>query len=185
MSEKRIVKKEEKVIRLLDYLKRYTDERNPASIPQIERHFASIGHPNFFGNKNTRKEIIKELVRAINTDIDGNLLPYEEWRIVYQDFTKENIYGTKLKSHHIVNIYYRQDFDADEIDMLSRCVKNDDCLQDEIKERLLHKIKECLTNENYGKKPKTPAERTAEIRKEKLFNRLLDIAIERKAGMWE
>lgn len=42
-----------------------------------------------------------------------------------------------------------------------------------------------LTNENYGKKPMTPAERTAEIWKEKRFNKQLEIAIERKFGKWE
>ena len=121
--EKRIIRKEEKIVRLLDYLKRYTDKHNPASIPQIERYFASMGYPHFFGNKNTRKDMIKELVRALNTDINGNLLPYEKWRVVYDDFEKENKLGITLQSHHIVNIYYNQEFSVFDVNILLDSLK--------------------------------------------------------------
>lgn len=180
----RKVKKEEKIVRLLEYLKKHTDENNPASIPQIERYFASMGYPNFLGNKNTRKDMIKELVRAINTDIDGNLLPFEKWRVVYDDFKKENIQGISLEAHHIVNIYYRQDFDSYEIDLLLRSINKNTELSDEEKEMLVNKVQANLKNMNYGKPPMTPAERTKEIWKEKRLKKELENAIERKMNIW-
>lgn len=185
MSKEGKVKKEEKIVRLLEYLKKYTDEDNPASIPQIERYFAAQGHPNFFGNKNTRKDMIKELVRAINTDIEGNLLPYEKWRVVYDDFKKENIQGILLESHHIVNIYYRQDFDSYEIDLILRSINNNAELKADVKELLVNRVNENLKNMNYGKKPMTPAERMKENWREKRINKELERNIERKRSRWE
>ena len=115
-ENERKIGKVEKVIRLLDYLKEYTDENNPASIPQIERYFRSKGYTNFIGTKNTRQKMIKEMAIAMNTDIDGNLLPKENWRVVYNDFIRENTPGAEpLKEHHIVNLYYKKEFqDAEE-----------------------------------------------------------------------
>lgn len=167
-------------MRLLDYLKRYTDKRNPASIPQIERYFASKGYPHFFGNKNTRKDMIKELVRALNTDINGNLLPYEKWRVVYDDFEKENKLGIPLQSHHIVNIYYNQEFDVFDIDVLLNSLNKNMELREDIKQMLINQVCEHLKNENFGKPFMTPAERTAEIRRKKRWELEMEYAYERK-----
>ena len=51
----RKITKEEKIIKLLSYLKKYTDKDNPASIPMIERYFSTNYCKYFFGDKNTRK----------------------------------------------------------------------------------------------------------------------------------
>ena len=54
---KLIYSKEEKIARLLKYLKENTDESHPASIPLIEHFFNKHGYKDFFGNKNTRKNM--------------------------------------------------------------------------------------------------------------------------------
>ena len=163
------ISKEEKVIRLLDYLKKYTDENNPASIPQIERYFKAKGYPNFFGTKNTRKNMIKELALAMNTDIDGKLLPKEEWRVVYNDFIKENTPGNEpLKAHHIVNLYYKRAFQDIEVKRIIESIKHNSELSEDEIEKLVVKVRKNLANNNYMKRPMSPAERTAEERRKRI-----------------
>lgn len=158
----RKITKEEKIVRLLDYLKKYTDPNNPASIPQIERYFAKQGYPNFFGNKNTRKSIICALSEAMNTDIHGELLPREEWRLVYDDFVKEkNGEKEEGSAHHIVNLYYNQVFSEEETRQLMHSIEKDADLPENDKKELLQKIRENLANDNFGKRPMTPAQRRA------------------------
>ena len=178
---KRVISKEEKIIRLLDYLKQYTDQNNPASIPQIERYFESKGYPHFFGNKNTRKNMIKELARVMNTDIDGNLLPREEWRLVYNDFIKEYEEGQELKSHHIVNIYYKKVFADSEVNGIIASINQNPSLEHEYAEELRKKVKEKLANNNYGKRPMTPAERKAQETAKKKSDAWVNYLMSRKS----
>jgi len=161
-NQTRKISKEEKVVRLLDYLRQYTDRYNPASIPQIERYFRKQGYEKFFGNKDTRKNLIKSLVMAMNTDGNGNLLPKEQWRIVYDDFVRENTPGSEsLKSHHIVNIYYNQEFGDREVDVIIKSIQKNEEISDECRDELIGKIRKSLTNDNYHKRPLTPAQRRA------------------------
>ena len=167
-TQQRKISKEEKIVRLLDYLKKYTDEKNPASIPQIERYFRAEGYTNFFGTKNTRQKMIKEMTRAINTDVNGNLLPREEWRVVYNDFIKENTPGNEApKAHHIVNIYYKKEFQDREVLKIIESIRNNAQLPEEQKDILICKVKKYLTNNNYLKHPRSPAERRADERQQR------------------
>lgn len=180
-QEKRKITKEEKVLRLLEYLRKYTDKYNPASLPQIERYFASKGYPNFFGNKNTRKNIIREVVRVMNSDINGNILPRNDWRICYNDFVKINEPGEQVpKEHHIVDIYYEAEFSDDEIRKIISSVKKNNELSDEVRNILLEKIDRYLKNENYNKPPMTPAQRKADERRKKESDALFKFWVEKK-----
>lgn len=158
----RKITKEEKIIRLLDYLKKYTDQSNPASIPQIDRYFKAQGYPNFFGSKDTRKNLIKAMVVAINSDIDGNLLPREQWRVIYDDFSKEYTdEKSNMKRHHIVNIFYNQPFSDTEIQKIANSIKNNTQLSEDERKILIEKVMSSLANDNYMKHPLTPAKRRA------------------------
>lgn len=175
--------KEEKIIRLLYYLKQYTDQDNHASIPMIERHFESLGHKNFFGGKKTRGDMIKQMVLAMNTDIDGNLLPKDEWRVVYDDFEKINIEEREpLKNHHIVNLYYRKEFEDRDVIRLIASVRNNQDLSLEDIETLEGKIRKYLTNNNYRKRPMSPKERTDEARRKRKADALCSYYASRKAS---
>ena len=85
-----LISKEEKMIRLLQYLKRYTDKNNPASLPLIDYYFEEkYKIKNFLGHKTTRRNLIKNLVTILNSDANGNLFPEEEWKLVYDDFVRD------------------------------------------------------------------------------------------------
>jgi len=175
--------KVEKVIRLLDYLKEYTDENNPASIPQIERYFRAKGYTNFFGTKNTRQRMIKEMAIAMNTDVNGNLLPKENWRVIYNDFIKENTPGTKpLKEHHIVNLYYRKEFQDAEVVKIIESINQNSRLSNEEIEILVDKIRKNLANNNFMKRPMSPSERTAEERRKRVANARIEYLASLKLG---
>jgi len=186
-QNQRKITKEEKVIRLLEYLKQYTDENNPASIPQIERYFRAKGYTNFFGNKNTRKDMIKEMVRVINSDIKGDLLPKEEWKVFYDDFVKENTPDNEpLKSHHIVNLYYKKLFKDYEVKSIISSIEKNVNLSDEEKDNLIRKVKKNLTNNNYMKRGMTPKERAARERedRERELRRRYIISRKMSGGDW-
>lgn len=162
--------KEEKVIRLLQYLKQYTDRYNPTSISRIVKYFDEQYEENYFGDRHTRQKMIQEIVRVINSDADGNILPKEEWRVIYDDFDTIHGKGVELdKRHQIVNLYYNQEFNNDDIRMLIRSVEKNDELNSEDKDSLLQKINQCLKNEYYGQRGMAPAMRTTRerIKKEK------------------
>lgn len=155
--------KEEKVINLLIYLKQNTDEKHPASIPMITAYFDEHFWKNYFGDKNTRKTMIKEITRVLNSDSQGNLLPQDQWRIVYDDFVRDYGDNRTLEehaSHHICNIYYRQEFTDDEIRIILDSIYHDETLDQKEQIALRSKFEKHACSKDHGKWPMTPKERT-------------------------
>ena len=139
----------EKALRLLGYLKRYTDKKNPTSMPLIDYYFKQKGCPDFFGTPNSKRrnkrELIKKLANILNTDIHGNLLPKEEWVIVYDGYGEEG----KKDREFICNLYYNQPFsDWDVEDIILSIDQNAD-LDDERKSVLIQKMRRYAANNNY------------------------------------
>ena len=163
---KRNVSKEEKMIRLLQYLKEFTDENHPASLPMITRYFDEHYFKGYFGDKNTRKNMIKEMVRVLNTAEDGNLLPRDEWTVVYDDFIRD--YETEKDSthaeHHICNIYYRHPVQKDEVQKILSSIRANQMLSQEEKSSLLEKVSQVFSSREFFDMPKTPNQRTREER---------------------
>lgn len=160
------VSKEEKMIRLLQYLKEYTDENHPASIPMITRYFDEHYFKGYFGDKNTRKNMIKEMVRVLNTAPDGNLLPREEWSVVYDDFVRDNVTEKEVvhEQHHICNIYYRHPFQKEEVRSILSSIRANQKLSDEERNALLEKVSRVFTSREFFDMPKTPDQKTREER---------------------
>ena len=165
-TNKRNVSKEEKMIRLLQYLKEYTDENHPASIPMITRYFDEHYFKGYFGDKNTRKNMIKEMVRVLNTAQDGNLLPPEEWIVVYDDFVRDNVTEKEVAhaEHHICNIYYRHPFQKEEVRSILSSIRANQMLSQEQREALLEKVSWVFTSREFFDMPKTPDQKTREER---------------------
>lgn len=140
----------EKALRLLDYLKRFTDKNNPTSMPLIDYYFKEKGCPDFFGTPNSKRrnkrELIKKLAAILNTDIEGNLLPKEEWVIVYDGYGEEN---TKDREF-ICNLYYNQPFSKWDVDDMLKSIEQNPKLEDERKKELTAKIRRYVSNENYN-----------------------------------
>lgn len=139
----------EKALRLLAYLKKYTDKDNPTSMPLIDYYFKQKGCPDFFGTPNSKRrnkrELIKKLANILNTDIHGNILPKEEWVIVYDGYGEKS---TKDREF-ICNLYYNQPLSRGDVEDILRSVENNPDLNDEEKSNLLQKVGRYVSNKNY------------------------------------
>ena len=144
-----LVTEPEKALRLLQYLKRYTDKDNPTSMPLIDYYFAEKGFPDYFGTKNskrrTKRDLIKKLANILNTDIYGNPLPPEDRVIVYDGYGDEQT----NKREFICNLYYNQPFSKYEIDDIINSIKGNSSLDNERKAMLIKKIEAFISNKNY------------------------------------
>lgn len=140
----------EKALRLLEYLKKFTDKNNPTSMPLIDYYFKEKGCPDFFGTPNSKRrkkrELIKNLANVLNADIHGNLLPKEEWVIVYDGYGEES---TKDREF-ICNLYYNQPFSKWDVDDMLKSIEQNPKLEDERKKELTAKIRRYVSNKNYN-----------------------------------
>ena len=120
----------EKALRLLSYLKHFTDENNPTSMPLIDYYFKEKGCPDFFGTPNSKRrnkrELIKKLAGILNSDIYGNPLPKEEWVIVYDGYGEE----TGKKRDFICNLYYNQPFASWDVNDIINSIEQNPKLED-------------------------------------------------------
>lgn len=140
----------EKALRLLYYLKRFSDKNNPTSMPLIDYYFKEKGCPDFFGTPNSKRrnkrKLIKKLAAILNTDIDGNLLPKEEWVIVYDGYGDE----TNKEREFICNLYYNQPFASWDVDDIIKSIEQNTNLDNERKRELTNKVKRYVSNKNYN-----------------------------------
>ncbi len=139
----------EKALRLLEYLKKYTDKNNPTSMPLIDYYFKQMGYPDFFGTKNSKRrnkrELIKKLANLLNTDLDGNPLPKKNWVIVYDGYGEEN----EKNREFICNLYYNQPFRSWEVDNIIKSIEKNEDLDEDTKKELILKVKQQISNKNY------------------------------------
>lgn len=176
--------KEMKVIQLLQFLKHYTDRYHPASLAMISEYFGRperlpsgyLPSHDYFGDKNTRNKLIKNLAYAVNSDLSGTLLPENEWKIIYRDFVRD--YGEKnekfnlpKKEHHICNIYYNHSFSYEEIQMILDSISLNDKLSDETKLKLSQKIKAELTSKFFPNRTYISPKVRRELEKKRALNR--------------
>ena len=140
----------EKALRLLEYLKRFTDMNNPTSMPLIDYYFEEKGCPDFFGTPNSKRrnkrELIKKLASILNTDIHGNPLSKEEWVIVYDGYGEEH---TKEREF-ICNLYYNQPFSKRDVEDMLKSIDNNSRLDDDRKKELTAKVRRYVSNKNYN-----------------------------------
>lgn len=178
-----LISKEEKMIRLLQYLKRYTDKNNPASLPLIDYYFEEkYKIKNFLGHKTTRRNLIKNLVTILNSDANGDLLPEEEWKLVYDDFVRDAKTPGDYDEHRICNLYYVQEFSDLEIDHIKSSVLANTELDDDIKQQLINKVEKHLQNENYHKRGLNPIEKKKQLCRQKEATARRRAVIKNKIG---
>lgn len=142
----------EKALRLLCYLKRFTDKNNPTSMPLIDYYFKEKGCPDFFGTpgskRRNKRELIKKLAKILNSDIYGNPLPKEDWVIMYDGCGEHS----DKKREFICNLYYNQPFTAKDVDEIIKSIEQNQKLDDERKKELTAKVNRYVSNKNYTHK---------------------------------
>lgn len=178
-----LISKEEKMIRLLQYLKRYTDENNPASLPLIDYYFEEkYKIKNFLGHKTTRRNLIKNLVTILNSDANGKLLSEEEWKLVYDDFVRDKKTPGDYDEHRICNLYYVQEFSDLEIDQIKDSIRANKELDADMQQHLIKKVEKYLQNENYHKRGLNPVEKKKQLRRQKQDDARRRALIKNKIG---
>ena len=140
--------KTKKMFELLKYLKTHTDKYSPTSMPLIDYYFEKKEHPNYFGSKNTNRkvkhQIVKELADCLNTDLDGNLLPKEDWVIVYDGYGEPKT----NKREFVCNLYYNNPFSNEELELILKSIYLNNNLSYDTKSHLEQKIQKNLYNKN-------------------------------------
>ncbi len=146
----------ERAVRILEYLKRHTDEDNPILLSDMRRDPMIAGD---LGTTETLNDMICGMARALNSDAGESPLPEEQWRLLFDG------YGTLLEGDgdeqgegkskvrvRIRNLRYRHPFTQGEIDHLIEGVLFSKVLSDGEAHRLVRKIRENLTSKYYTRR---------------------------------
>ena len=147
----------EVAIRTLECLRRETDERHRIKQNELREMLSEYYSSKAKARSN---DYINALARALNFDEDGELLPEEEWRIVFDAFRET--YGASEDCEEdddcepgdtqrmpIRNLYYQPIFFYEEIDALIEGVLFSKTLDEATAKRLAEKIRRNLTSKYY------------------------------------
>lgn len=143
----------ERAVRVLEYLKRHTDEDHPILLsemgkdPVIKRDL---------GAKETANDMLCGIARALNSGPDEVSLPEEQWRLLFDSYERllegdgeEETPKTRVR---IRNLRYRHPFSQEEVDHLIESVLFSKTLSQGEADRLARKIRENLTSEYYTRR---------------------------------
>lgn len=141
----------QRIIWLLQYLRKYSAPGHPVKLREIDRYFQTHGIELAIVDKKTRHKLIEDLATALNSDGQDHPLPWEQMRIYYDELSpeaeeRESGYST------ITNLYYRQEFTDEEIDQLEEGILFLPSLDAAQKAKLMGKIEEYFATKFYRRK---------------------------------
>lgn len=141
----------QRIIWLLQYLRKYSAPGYPVKLRDIDRYFRSRDMELAMVDKKTRHKLIEDLAAALNSDEQDHPLPWEQMRIYYDELSpdageRESGYAT------ITNLYYRQEFTDEEIDQLEEGILFLNSLESARKARLMSKIEQYFATSFHRKK---------------------------------
>ena len=101
------------VVRLLELIKRYTDENQPLSQRQLrELAVEKLGTDECLGYKNTFTRRLYGIADALNKDKNGECYGEDQWKIVFPG------YGSPKDRTKNGKIYYRHAVTEEELEAL-------------------------------------------------------------------
>lgn len=147
--------KYERSYRILEYLKKNTDQDHKVKQSDLRK----IGYlEQYIGNKETFNDTIVNMANAMNSDSNERINPEEEWRIIFDAFTKRyGSEGTEEEDEEdaqrmpIRGLYYNHIFSYDEINSLIEGILFSKTMPPEDGEKLIEKIESHLTTKYYPK----------------------------------
>jgi len=154
------ISKIERAYKLLQYLKKNSDKDHTIMQKDLRENFEI---EKYVGDKETYNDTITKLAMAMNFDEYG-IKPEKDWRIVFNDFTKN--YGSKalekeesdveiLKSKmRIRGLYYNPIFTYEEINYIIEAILSSKTIDSATTDILIKKIEENLTSKYYKKNHK-------------------------------
>ena len=142
----------------MECLRRETDHQHQIKQSELRELLREYYRSNAKARSN---DIINALARGLNFDMDGTVLPEDEWRIVFNEFRR--VYGSQYdeseedeeeetddaKRMSIRKLYYQQIFSYEEIDALIEGVLFSKTLDEETAKRIAEKIRSNLTSRHY------------------------------------
>ena len=131
------------VYRFLEFLKRNTDKNHPATQAKLRELAGEELSGKLMGDKGTFSRRLGELADAFNRDEEGNILPKDEWRIIYQGYNKENANGKNGK------IYYAHEVSDYEMDFLVQQIRQTRNLTEDEKASLEKRLTDALCSRYY------------------------------------
>ena len=140
----------ERALRLAAYLRKHSDEEHPVKPRQMEQYFAGCEMPGFLGDKKTRQKLLQGVAAVLNSDEQGHPLPEEQWRLHFHTPEENEDEPDGKRVYHVMReLYYRQEFTRDEIDMLIGGVQFYEPADADARRKLIAKIKEHLATAFY------------------------------------
>ena len=137
-----------KAFKLLEFIRRNTDKDHPitqAGLRELaDNQLGEGASSEIMGDKGTYARRLNELADAYNTDDNGDVLPKDQWRIVFPGYGRDKSEGKKNGK-----VYYSQPVDTDELDFLIRSVRESHDFTDEEKESLEKRLTNALGNVHY------------------------------------
>lgn len=135
-------------LRLIEIIKRNTDKEHPLTQEKLRE---ISGDNEAFGYKNTFSRRLFEIANALNTYENGELLPENNWKIVYPGYRKKRE-NPSAKGIRNGKIYYNHELTKAEIDFLIHQVRATKLLGEKEKQMLENKISTILASKYYSYK---------------------------------
>ncbi len=130
------------VVRLLELIKKYTDENHPLSQRKLrEIALDKLGTDECLGYKNTFTRRLYGIADALNRDGDGELYEEDRWKIVFPGYQSQKEGAKNGK------IYYRHAVTGDELSALCEVVQTSDRWTQDQKESLVSRLRAELSCE--------------------------------------
>lgn len=154
------ISKIERAYKLLQYLKKNSDKDHTIMQKDLRGNFEI---EKYVGDKETYNDTITKLAMTMNFDEYG-IKPDKDWRIVFNDFTKN--YGSKAlekeesdvetltSKMRIRGLYYNPIFTYEEINYIIEAILFSKTIDSATADILIKKIEENLTSKYYKKNHK-------------------------------
>ena len=133
------------VVRLLELIKRYTDESQPLSQRQLRAlAVEKLGTDECLGYKNTFTRRLYGIADALNKDKNGECYGEDQWKIVFPG------YGSPKDRTKNGKIYYRHAVTEEELEALCEVIQCSDRWTPDQRDSLTARLRGELAWENVG-----------------------------------
>ena len=132
------------VYQLLEFIKQNTDKDHPATQANLRETAGEELASLYMGDKGTFSRRLRELGDAYNRDEEGQVLPREDWKIVYPGYEKNEDSGSRNGK-----IYYAHEVSDYEMDLVLSFVRETPGLNSEEKKSLEKRLVDTLCSKYY------------------------------------
>ncbi len=132
------------IIKLLEFIRRNTDREHPITPQKLRELMGEDTARVIMGDKGTYSRRLNEIADGYNTDSDGNVLPKEQWKIIFAGYGR-----TKGDNKRNGKAYYSHPVSEEELGFLVHCIRHTHNFTKEEKESFERRIKDALGSRYY------------------------------------